>query len=68
MTDRIEPEDIDLLRQQHLDLSDVRVLRQIDKIDHTVTQMTKVWEQIQASLRNPWKQDDRRATRNEGRR
>lgn len=55
MAEKIEPEDIKLLRQG-LDLSDVRALRQIERIDHTITQMTKVWEAIQANLRNPWKQ------------
>jgi hypothetical protein len=67
MNDRIEPEDINLLRQG-ANLTDVRALRHIEKIDDTVAKMTKVWEAIQENLRHPWRQSDRRAPRNEGRR
>jgi hypothetical protein len=53
MSDRIEPEDIKLLRQ-------------FEKNRHTIDAMTKVWEVIQENLRNPWKQNDRRAPRDKG--
>lgn len=55
MTDRIEPEDIKLLRS-------------FDKARTTIEAMEKVWEQIQENLRHPWRQSDRRTPRNEGRR
>jgi len=53
---RFEPEDIKLARESGGSVQDAQTLRHIERIDHTVSQMTKVWEAIQANLRYPWRQ------------
>lgn len=55
MQRRFEPEDIKLLRQG-ASLSDIKLHDHLKSIDPTVASAVKLWNQIQESLRYPWRQ------------